>query len=236
MLVFISRSSLGYHESKRETRWNRRYDFIHDIQSITFHYHHGILAGSYPAGRETTYISFDDVSSYLGHVCLCGAGGFRIAQIAVNLLGGAEEPLERGDFTLISSRDHDVSDIIAYVLGCSRRNDPEKNRYFIDDGIKAPRREYHYYIGYHPLNKAVHIIYRKHLLIGNELMDKLWKVEIAYDKDPASASRADIELYQDMMFDIVRSVLADQKEGLFEAEQVDYDYFLSMLNRLKAGM
>ncbi|MCK4715726.1 MAG: hypothetical protein KAT54_02885, partial [Candidatus Marinimicrobia bacterium] len=96
-------------------------------------------------------------------------------------------------------------------------------------------REYHYFIGYHPQKKAVHITYRKHLLIGNELMDRLWKVELAYEENPASVNQADLELYQNTMFNVVKDVLLDQKNGLFGVELIDYDEFLSILKRLKAG-
>jgi formylmethanofuran dehydrogenase subunit E len=49
------------------------------------------MAGSYPDGREPVEIGFDDACGYLGHVCICTAGGYRIAQIAVDTLqaGGA---------------------------------------------------------------------------------------------------------------------------------------------------
>ena len=217
-----------------ESPWNKKYDFIYDIPPILFHFHHGILAGSYPPNQETIEVSFNDVSCFLGHVCLCGAGGYHISQIATDLIKRTGEPLEREGFTLISSRDHTVSDVIAYVLGCSRRNNPEKNYYFIDETINAPKRVYHYYIGYHPQKKAVHIVYNKHLLIGNELMDRLWKVELAFDKNPHSVNQADIELYQDTMEDIVKEVLLDQKKGLFEVKPIEYDEFLSRLSKLKS--
>ena len=229
------------HKNKCETLinngspWNEKYDFIYDIPPIIFHYHHGILAGSYPRGQETMEISFNDVSRFLGHVCLCGAGGYQVSQIAVDLMKGTGEPLEREGFTLISSRDHTVSDVIAYVLGCSRRNNPEKNHYFIDESIKAPKRVYHYYIGYHPQKKAVHIVYNKHLLIGNELMDRLRKVELAFDNDPASVNKADIKLYQDTMEDVVKDVLLDQEKGLFEIQPIEYDEFLSQISKLKTS-
>ncbi|MEA3495804.1 MAG: hypothetical protein U9R42_07190 [Bacteroidota bacterium] len=216
-----------------ESPWNKKYDFIYDIPPILFHYHHGILAGSYPPDKETMEIGFNDVSRFLGHVCLCGAGGYRISQITTNLIMGDEEPLEREGFTLISSRDHTVSDVIAYTLGCSRRNNPEKNHYFIDDSINAPKRVYHYYIAYHPQKKAVHIVYNKHLLIGNELMDRLWKVELAFDKDPHSINQVDSKLYQDTMEKIVKEVLLGQKKGLFEVEPIEYDEFLSRISKLK---
>ena len=227
---------LGAAESQSETdrsRWHRKYDFIYDLPAITFHYDHGVLAGSYEPERETTEIRFDDVSSYLSHVCLCGAGGFRISQIAGEALREDDAPLEKGDFLLISSRDHTVSDVIAYVLGCSRRNDPEKNQYFIDESIEAPRREYHYYIGYPLDKKAVHVIYRKHLLIGNELMDRLWQMELAYDCNPADVTPSDMKLYQDTMVEMVREVLTGKKEGLFEVESIDYNSFTSHLSRLR---
>lgn len=216
-----------------ESRWNEKYDFIYDIPPIIFHYYHGILAGSYPSGQETAEISFNDVSCFLGHVCLCGAGGYRVSQIATDLIMGDGEPLEREGFTFISSRDHTVSDVIAYVLGCSRRNDPEQNHYFIDETIKAPKRVYHYYIGYHQQKKAVHIVYNKYLLIGNELMDSLWKVELAFDKDPASVDKDDVKLYQDTMEDVVEDVLLDQKKGLFEIRPIEYDEFLSRISKLR---
>ena len=232
LLIFNPDLSCGAQDVDNGSRWNEKYNFIYNIPPVLFHYHHGVLAGSYPRDRETVEVSFDDVSGYLGHVCLCGAGGYRISQIAVDLIKGNGKTLERGEFTLISSRDHTVSDVISCVLGCGRRNDPAKNQYFIDQSIKAPRREYHYYIGYHPKKKAVHIIYRKHLLIGNEEMDRLWKVEVSYDEDPASASRADKKLYQDTMMKVVRDVLVVPIKGLFEAELIEYDEFLSRLNGL----
>jgi hypothetical protein len=135
---------------------------------------------------------------------------------------------------LISSRDHAVSDVIAFVLGCSRRNDPEINQYFVDETIEAPVREYHYFIGYHPQKKAIHVIYRKHLLIGNEQMDRLWQVESAYDKNPGDVSPVDLQLYRDSMAEMIKEVLKNDKSGLFEATVTDYDTFLSRLDRLKS--
>jgi hypothetical protein len=220
-------------KNNNESPWNEKYDFIYNIPPNIFHYHHGILAGSYPPGHETAEISFNDVSRYLGHVCLCGAGGYRISQIAADLIKENEESLEKDEFTLISSRDHTVSDVIAYVLGCSRRNDPEKNHYFIDETINAPKRVYHYYIGYHPQKKAVHIVYNKYLLIGNERMDRLWKVELAFDKDPDSVNQDDIKLYRDTMEDVVKEVLLGKKKGLFEVKPIEYDEFLARINRSK---
>lgn len=229
LVIFFS----GCNETKKSD-WNKKYDFIYNLSPIVFHYDHGILAGSYPGNRETTEIHFNDVSKYLGHVCLCGAGGYQISKKAINLLNDPGEPLERGEFTLVSSRDHTISDVIAYVLGCSRRNDPGKNQLFVDPSIEAPKREYHYYIGYAPTKKAVHVVYRKHLLIGNQLMDSLWKVELAYEEDPATVSKADAELYQNTMFRMVSDLLLDRKEGLIAVEPIDYDAFRAMLEKLKA--
>ncbi len=221
--------------NNNESPWNKKYDFIYDIPPVLFHYHHGILAGSYPPDQEIIETSFNDVSCFLGHVCLCGAGGYRISQIATDLIKGPVKSLEKDGFTLISSRDHTVSDVIAYVLGCIRRNNPEKNHYFIDETIISPKRVYHYYIGYHPRKKAVHIVYSKHLLIGNELMDRLWKVELAFDKNPDSVNQTDIKLYQDTMVDIVKEVLQGQKKGLFEVKAIEYDEFLSRISKLQSS-
>lgn len=231
LLILLSAAFCGCQKTKTTGLWHEKYDFIYDIQPIIFHYDHGILAGSYPQNRETTEVKFDDVCNYLGHVCLCGAGGYKISEIAINSLTIPTETLEKGDFILISSRDHTVSDVISFVLGCNRRNAPEKNQYFIDSEIEAPKREYHYFIGYPPQEKAVHIIYRKHLLIGNELMDRLWKVELAYEENAASVNQADLELYQNTMFNMVKDVLLDKKNGLFEVELIDYDEFQSFLKR-----
>ena len=235
LLVLTTCSQFDSQYIKSESRWNQKYDFIFNIPAIEFHYDHGVLAGSYIPGKEVTETRFNDVSSFLGHVCLCGAGGYRISQLTENLLKNDGQLLEKGDFTLISSRDHTVSDVIAYVLGCTRRNDSEKNHYFIDETIETSKREYHYFIGYHPQKKAVHIIYRKHLLIGNEKMDRLWQVELAYDQDNESVSPSDLQLYQDTMVDMVKEVLTGQREGLYEAKLIDYDKYLFHLNRLKMG-
>jgi len=216
-----------------EPRWNNNYDFIYEIPPIPLHYQHGILAGSYPRDQEIIKVGFNEVCGFLGHVCLCGAGGYQISQIAIDLMTRTEKILERGKFTLISSIDHTVSDVIAYVLGSSRRNNPEKNHYLIDETIKAPRREYHYYIGCYPQKMAVHIIYRKHLLMDNEQMDKLWKIEESYDKNPASVNQDDLKIYRDTMVNVVKDVLLGRKIGLFETKDIEYDEFLSRLSRLR---
>jgi hypothetical protein len=214
-------------------RWNDKYNFIKDIPSLTFHYDHGVLAGSYVPGCETTSVSFDDVSRYLGHVCLCGAGGYRIAQIVADLVGRGDTLLEKGDFILVSSRDHTVADVVAFVLGCARRDDPGINQHFVDTSIDAPRREYHYFIGYPPLKTAVHVVYRKHLLIGNDMMDRLWKVETAFEEDPASVSDEDLALYRKTMVEMVREVLLGNKAGLFEATTIEYADFSARLDGLR---
>lgn len=215
------------------SRWHDKFRFIGDIPAVTFHYDHGVLAGSYPPGRETVEVTMEDVSAFLGHVCLCGAGGYRIAQLAADLLKGEEPAPEKGGFTLISGRDHTVSDVIAHVLGCSRRKDPNRSQYAIDESVEAPKREYHYFIAYAPRERAVHVIYRKHLLIGNELMDRLWKVETGYEEDPSSVSREEMDLYRETMEKIVRDVLEDKTTGLFEVRSLKYDEFLSRLERIK---
>jgi hypothetical protein len=68
-------------------RWNEKYDFLSGVSPITLHFDHGVLAGSYPPGREMTTVTFDDVSGYLGHVCLCGAGGYRAEMVQEVMLG-----------------------------------------------------------------------------------------------------------------------------------------------------
>jgi hypothetical protein len=187
-------------------RWNVDYSYVETVQPITFHYDHGILAGSYPEGVETVAIRFEDVCAQLGHVCLCGAGGFRIAGKAIEALRKDGAPPERGEFTLISGRDHTVSDVVAFVLGCTRRTAPEHNQYFIDDSIAAPRREYHYFVAYPPAKAAVHVVYRKHLLVGHEEMDRLLAIESSFERNSAAVSPADLARYRQRCRAIIRSL------------------------------
>lgn len=214
-------------------RWHDKYRFIGDIPAVTLHYDHGVLAGSYPPGRETVEVTMEDVSAFLGHVCLCGAGGYRIAQLAADLLKGEDVAPEKGEFTLISGRDHTVSDVIAHVLGCGRRENPNRSQYVIDKQMETPKREYHYFIAYAPRERAVHIIYRKHVLIGNDLMDRLWKVETGYEENPSSVSREEMDLYRETMEKMVRDVVEDRTVGLFEVRPLKYDEFRSRLERIK---
>ena len=235
VVVVLAHSSMGCCGSlaKRRPRWHDTYAYVSAVPPIAFHYDHGVLAGSYPAGVETVPVEFDDVCAQLGHVCLCGAGGFRIAGEAVEALSDGDVPLERGDFVLVSGRDHTVSDVIAFVLGCARRADPEHNRYFVDDSVTAPRREYHYYIGYVPTQSAVHVVYRKHLLIGHDKMDELWKIELAFDRDPDSVLAEDIDRYRRAMRGMVQDVLFGRVPGLITVEAVSYEGFQQRLDRLR---
>jgi hypothetical protein len=191
-----------------------------------------VLAGSYPDSQQTVAVEFEHVCAQLGHVCLCGAGGYRIAEEAVKTLSKDDAPLERGDFILISGRDHTVSDVIAFVLGCARRANPEHNQYFIDDSITAPRREYHYYIAYVPEQTAVHVVYRKHLLIGHDVMDKLWAIELAFEENPDSISAEDMNRYRKAMRSMVRDVIFDRVAGLITVEPVAYGDFKERHARL----
>ena len=219
--------------AKHHTRWHESHSDVTNVPAIVFHCDHGMLAGSYPDGVETVAVEFDDVCAQLGHVCLCGAGGFRIAREVTETLRSDGPLLERESFILISGRDHTVSDVIAFVLGSTRRANPEYNQYFIDDSIVAPRREYHYYIGYVPARTAVHVVYRKHLLIGHDEMDELWKIELAFDQDPDSVRAEDVDRYRRAMRGMVRDVLFDQVPGLILVEPVSYDDFQRRLDRLK---
>ena len=215
------------------SKWHSNYDFIYDIPPLVLSYSHGVFTGSFKPGVSSYELHFEDVCSFLGHVCLCGAGGYKIAQLALENLKNDSPILEKDMFTLVSSRDHTISDVVAFILGYSRRNDLQKNQYFIDDNIKANKREYHYQIAYHPNKKAVHIIYRKHLLIGNEQMDKLWKIELVLDKEPNSVSESDKKLYRDTMVSIVKDVLWDRKAGLFEVQNISYPFFEKDLELMK---
>jgi len=163
------------------------------------------------------------------------AAGFRIAGKVVEALGQGRGPLERGEFIFISSRDHTVSDVIAMVLGCPRRGAPEQNRYFIDDSIAAPRREYHYYIAYQPARAAVHVVYRKHLLVGHEQMDRLWQVELAFERDPATVSPEELVRYRRAMVAMVEDVLFDRVDGLITVESIEYDAFEKRLESLRTS-
>lgn len=213
-------------------RWNEKYAYVQVVQPIVFHYDHGVLAGSYPDGVETVAIGFEDVCAQLGHVCLCGAGGFRIAGKVVDALRQEGGPLERGEFILISGRDHTVSDVIAFVLGCERREDFDRNQYFIDGSITAPQREYHYCVAYRPARAAVHVVYRKHLLVGDEEMNRLWQIECAFERDPATVSSSDMERYRRAMVKMVSDVLFDRVEGLITVQPLPYEAFQQRLDAL----
>ncbi|RKY55498.1 MAG: hypothetical protein DRP89_03170 [Candidatus Neomarinimicrobiota bacterium] len=171
-----------------------------------------------------TEIRFDDVCAYLGHVCLCGAGGYRIATLVVDSLSKNYGLLERGEFVLVSSRDHTISGVIAYILGVSKRQDKEKSTYFIDNSIEAPRREYHYFIGSRETKTAFHVTYKKYNLIGHAAMDSLWKIEKQFDIDPASVHESDIKKYGKAMEKMVREVITGKRDSdLFEIKGVSYE-------------
>lgn len=220
-------------QTRSSGRWHERYAYVDRVPPIVFHYDHGVLAGSYRDDGETVQVRFGDVCAQLGHVCLCGAGGYKIAEMVLEAIGGDGKPLERGDFVLISSRDHTVSDVIALVLGCSRRGDAQKSQYFIDDSVEASRREYHYYVAYLPTKTAVHVVYRKHLLIGNEEMDKLWKIECGFEEDPSSVSEEALHRYRHAMVAMVGDVLFERVDGLITVRSIRYEEFQGRLNSVR---
>ncbi|HEX37341.1 MAG TPA: hypothetical protein ENG70_00535 [Candidatus Cloacimonetes bacterium] len=206
----------------QKQKWHKDYNFIYDIEPLIFNYPHGVFTGSFSEGITTYQLSFEDVCTFLGHVCLCGAGGYKIVQHAINQLSDSEV-LERDQFMLQSSHDHTISDVAAFILGCPRRNDPKKNRYSIKPESTLERRVYRYKIGYEPSHKAVEILYHKHLIIGNDKMDELWKIEKALDTQPESVSENNKITYRNAMIKMVRNVLFDKVQGLFEIKEIAYN-------------
>ena len=219
----------------RNSQWHSNYDFIYEIPPLVLSYPHGVFTGSFKPGISSYELCFEDVCSFLGHVCLCGAGGYKLVQLALENLNNDSPILEKDKFTLISSRDHTISDVVAFILGCSRGKDKQKNQYFIDENIKANRREYYYQIAYPSNQKAVEIIYRKHLLVGNEHMDVLWEIEKALNKKPESVSDQDKKLYQNAMVTMVKDVLFDRKPGLFEVQKIFYPFFEMNIELMKGN-
>ena len=211
------------HMKNQKQKWHIYYHFIYDVKPLIFHYPHGVLTGSFSEGVTTYLLSFDDVCAFLGHVCLCGAGGYRIAQLAIDQLSDGVI-LEKDRFIIQSSHDHTISDVIAFILGCSRRNDPIKNRYFVKQDTLLERREYRYIIGYEPSHKAVEIIYRKHLIVGNKTMDELWEIEKALDTQPESVSEKEKTIFRNTMIEMVRKVLLDEIPDLFEITRTSYAF------------
>jgi len=214
--------------------WHADYAEALAVPPIVFHCDHGVLTGSYLEGVETVTVRYKDVCAQLGHICLCGAGGYRIASQAVEALRRRWAPLEREEFILISAKDHTVSDVIGSVLGCVRRASAEKSQVFIDESVTAPRREYHYFIGYPPSERAVHVVYRKHLLIGHDKMDELWKIELAFEDDPSSVSAEDVGRYQEAMRQMVHDVLLDRVPGLITVESMPYEEFQARLDAVRS--
>lgn len=199
----------------QKQKWHKDYNFIYDVEPLRFAYPHGVFTGSFRENITTCHLSFVDICAFLGHVCLCGAGGYRIAQQAIDKLSNGVI-LEKDRFIIQSSHDHTISDVVAFILGCSRRNDPKKNRYFIKPDTTLDRRVYRYIIEYEPTHKAIEIIYRKHLLVGNEKMDDLWKIEKALDAQPESVSEQEKTIFRISMIEMVRNVLFDEIPDLFE--------------------
>jgi len=46
-------------------------------------------------------------------------------------------------------------------------------------------------------------------------MDRLWKIELAFEDNPSSVNQTDLELYQNVMFKMIEDVLLDQKDVTF---------------------
>ena len=66
-------------------------------------------------------------------------------------------------------------------------------------------------------------------------MDRLWKVELAYEKDPQSVSKKDKELYRSNMSKMVKKVLSGDDKDLMEAETISYEQFMSRLKAKKVS-
>jgi len=209
----------------RNSKWHSNYDFIFEVPPLILSYPHGVFTESFKSGISFYELRFEDVCSFLGHVCLCGAGGYKIAQLALENLKYEDTILEKDKFTLVSSKDNTISDVIAFILGCSRRKDTQKNQYFIDESTELNKREYMYQIAYPPNQKAVEIIYKKHLIVGNEHMDVLWEIEKALDKKPGTVSVQDKNLYQNTMVSMVKDVVFDRVPGLFDVRDISNKFF-----------
>jgi len=151
---------------------------------------------------ETIRFTFDDAAHMVGQPCTCAAAGFRIAQIGLRQLG---EPMPaRGELFLAASRDHAVSDVVAYLLGAARRVDPKRTAFVIDPSLSDSPDRWCFVVGDPEHRRAAQITFHKARLMPEPLRSHLRRVEQRAERGAASA--ADRRQFRAAMTKLVRQL------------------------------
>jgi hypothetical protein len=219
--MFLIQPSVSF---SQDNQW--RFSYLDSIPSLKFLNPEGQFSGSYAVGKEDIDISIKDCGKYAGQLCICPAAGFRIATLGIEFLFSEDELPTRSEFYLITSKDHMVSDVVAYILGVNRRIDNKKATYFVDPAILANYREWHYYIVRKDNMKACQIVYVKRNLIPDEENERLKSIEERYEKGRTSDEEE--AYFSRRMSTLVESILRGEEDHLFIVKPFAYEKLKEM--------
>jgi len=156
-------------------------------------------------GRETIRLRFQDAALVTGQPCLCVAGGFEVVRLALPLLTGPDGRLPaRGEIGLVASRDHAVADVVAFLVGAVRREDPGRSTMRLDPTL-SPRPGTWVFVLVAPgTERAARVTWDRTALWTEDERRRLAAIE----KRAEHATPAERRRFREAMAHLVRAALA----------------------------
>ncbi|MCK4272582.1 hypothetical protein KAX22_08025 [bacterium] len=191
-------------------------DFYSRVEPIRVKDPMAAVVGSTKPGEEIFEITIGDVGMYVGHICIGVAGAYRLTQLALDALYGAEVP-ELGKINVAANSPSVALDVASYITGarafygCGEAN---KDALAVDQDL-GEEANFVMVFQREDTGRAVKAIFHKHIILSTERKTLEKKIM------EGQATQEEKERFWKTEQENVRQILLASPKGLFEVEWLD---------------
>ncbi len=204
-------------------RWAQ--DFYFEVEPIKIKEPMAVVVGSTRPGEEIFEINLTDVGMYMGHICPCVAGAYKLTKLGLEALYESEVP-ERGNIRVVANSPSAVLDVASYITGarsfygCEERH---RGDLAVDENLEARKGDIAVIFQRKDTGKTVRVVFHKSILCSPEKksLEKVVKEKIVLGE----ATEEEAERFWKSEQEEAKRILFNPASGLFEVEELPaYDF------------
>lgn len=201
------------------TKW--AHDLYFEVEPIKIKDPLSVLVGSTRPGEEIFEIGLTDVGMYIGHICPCVAGAYRVTQLALELLYKNELP-ERGGIRVAANSPSAALDVASYITGarsfygCEERH---RGDLAVDRSLESNSEDMIVTFQRKDTDEAVKVVFHKSILCSQE--EKAAEETVKEKIMEGEATEEEVEWFWKTKQKEVKLILFNPPVGLFEVERLN---------------
>lgn len=199
-------------------RWAQ--DFYSEVKPIKIRDPLSVVVGSTKPGDEIFEIGLTDVGMYIGHICPCVAGAYRLTQLGLDAIYEKEFPV-RGNIRVAANSPSAVLDVASYITGARSFygcDEVHRGDLAVDENLEARKGDIVVIFQRKDTGRAVKVVFHKSVLCPPENMspEKTVKEKIM----EGEATQEEAEWFWKTEQEKVKQILFNPPSGLFEVEKL----------------